>query len=635
MNNIDISAIQAIDKTYNADRALEMCAELQSTDSRFTFPDFRKTSNAIVGMMEQIGLADIEIHSFPADGRTKYGDWIAPRAWDIRAAELAIDTGSGFESIASREDSLCSVMMYSAPTKNSEPVYVDIVGESNIDAFPGNLVFVETPDNLPPSKLDEHGAIGIVTDFMPLWPNCRSRDDVLDVTLWNNSYLAPANEYSQIGFQITPRRGDRIKKLLAKNGGRIPARAMIDAELYDGEIDFVTGVLPGEKPGEVAVFSHLYEPGANDNASGCALSLESVATLKRLIDDGTIPPLGRSIRLCFPFEIISTLAYFQRYPERMEQIVAGLNPDMVGPDMEKVRSRLLVHGTPDSAPSYVDALMSLSIEEFAQKNHLFRWSEKRFFINDNIVVDPAISIPSPALVCLRDRFYHSDHDRVSNLSSETLGIIGKAVSLYLYQVSRGALGPARSLANELVAREIQNINAVTDMSGVPVTDILEFRADAAIRRISTVSEFLLDAHMLDSLNRYIEDACDSIRAFTESCKKRLSNKTVLPAWNGYLQPDSKLAAKAKSLFPRRTTIGTCSMTKWLADTGSVAGNARWNYKLNAPLFRTDGTHNIYEIWRAHSCEFIEPHSLAELILLFESLEQEGHVTIGQAPPCNT
>ncbi len=54
--------------------------------------------------------------------------------------------------------------------------------------------------------------------------------------------------------------------------------------------------IPGQSDDEVLVVSHLChpQPSANDNASGAAATIEIAATLRRLIDDGTLgPPMPR------------------------------------------------------------------------------------------------------------------------------------------------------------------------------------------------------------------------------------------------------------------------------------------------------------------------------------------------------
>ena len=315
----------AVVEAFSGVRAVDTAARIRKTDAEFTFPAFHRTSRNVVRMMEQAGLEDIETYSFRADGSTKYGDWTVPRAWDVRKARLQIEQKKGFTTIADRNRHFCSVIMYSAPTPGGKTYECSIVQEKDRRAWQGNLVFADNPGKLSHKRLAQGGAVGIVTDYMPEWKYCRTREDVYDTVLWNNSCFAPANRYGLIGFQLSPREGDRIRALFSRKKSKIRARALVDSKLYDGTIDFVTGLLPGQQyeAEEVGVFAHLFEPGANDNASGCALGLESLRVMKELAEKGDLKPLKRPVRLCYTFEVFGTLAFFESFPDKMKRIKIG------------------------------------------------------------------------------------------------------------------------------------------------------------------------------------------------------------------------------------------------------------------------------------------------------------------------
>ncbi|MFW5871450.1 MAG: DUF4910 domain-containing protein [Verrucomicrobiota bacterium] len=619
--------LQIMRETFNSAEAIDYAAHLNRTDSQFTFSAFHKTSKTAAALMNKCGLEDVQIYSFPADGRTKYGDWVVPRAWDIKDAKLWIDTGKQFRKVADRTKVFCNSMMYSAPTPEGRKVECCLVSEHNRKAWKGNLVFTDNPGNVKPATLARHGALGIVTDFMPEWEHCRKREDVYDTVLWQNAYLAPANEHNLVGFQLSPREGDLIRKSFKKGTEKLSAKALVNSKLYDGKLDFVTGVIPGsEYPDqEVAVFAHLFEPGANDNASGCAMGLEALKTIAELQRKGKIKAPKRSIRLCYTFEIFGTLAFFEAYPEKMEKIMAGINPDMVAPDMEKCRSRLHVHGTPDSACSYVDALISNHIAHTFSHNYMLRWNERPFFINDNFVTDPSIGIPSPALVCLRDRYYHSSGDVPENLSPHTMLAIGSAMTAFLHDIASGEYETAVKLADQIMTREIQAIDkSLAIESGIPGKKLIAYRAERGKARLQTLLDFLAESGKKAALSKYIDKAGNTLDAFA-SARIQMTQKTKsADEWRALLNPPAECRKKARSMWPHKSVLGTVSRVH-LTDKEKIG--SEWSYRYNAPLFWADGSRSVYEIWSNSVLEFQRQYTLENMIRYFEELEQNGHAVI--------
>jgi len=96
------------------------------------------------------------------------------------------------------------------------------------------------------------------------------------------------------------------------------------------------------------------KPGANDNASGCAATLEIARTLKTLIDAKRIPAPVRTIRFIWPSEMTGTIAYLSKYPEIASRIRAAVHLDMVGADPFITKSVLHVTRSPWSIASVTD-----------------------------------------------------------------------------------------------------------------------------------------------------------------------------------------------------------------------------------------------------------------------------------------
>jgi hypothetical protein len=82
-----------------------------------SFDHMQQTAKEIATIMGDIGLDDVEIIQYPADGITNYGGWVMPQAWDVEDAWLEIVEPSVPEPLIVRyRDCPHSLMMYSSPT---------------------------------------------------------------------------------------------------------------------------------------------------------------------------------------------------------------------------------------------------------------------------------------------------------------------------------------------------------------------------------------------------------------------------------------------------------------------------------------------------------------------------------------
>ncbi len=115
----------------------------------------------------------------------------------------------------------------------------------------------------------------------------------------------------------------------------------------------ITEIEGATKPDERVVFiAHVQEPSANDNATGVGLQLELVKTLKRLIDEGTLPRPDRTFTFLWGAEFTCSFLWRDRYPEQMLNVKATLVLDMVGQDPEKTGGIMRIEKSPDPSAIY-------------------------------------------------------------------------------------------------------------------------------------------------------------------------------------------------------------------------------------------------------------------------------------------
>ena len=73
---------------FGGERALAQSIEQNRLERFFTFPNFARSSARCAAEMDRAGLTDVEVESFPADGRASWSGWPTPKAWDVESARL-------------------------------------------------------------------------------------------------------------------------------------------------------------------------------------------------------------------------------------------------------------------------------------------------------------------------------------------------------------------------------------------------------------------------------------------------------------------------------------------------------------------------------------------------------------------
>jgi len=256
-------------------RALHQAAEQNRLERFFTFRNFEESANRCGRELREAGLSDVAVESFPADGITSWYGWRSMKAWDVDAAQLWM--------VAPRQELLCdwsvtpeSLVMYSGSCEVERDI-VEWDGERDVDLV-GKIPFTRHRINDVYPQMRAQGVQGILSDFIGTLPGVRDPFDLSDDVRWENSAMRPAAGECW-GFMLSPRQGEMLRSLLRK--GTVRVRAEVKSRVYDGQFNSVTGVIPGaeEPEKEILFVSHLYEPGANDNASGVGVGLELARSL--------------------------------------------------------------------------------------------------------------------------------------------------------------------------------------------------------------------------------------------------------------------------------------------------------------------------------------------------------------------
>jgi aminopeptidase YwaD len=214
----------------------------------------------------------------------------------------------------------------------------------------------------------QRGAVGVVA-----YNSLRGDDYPDQIPSSSVSTNAPEGVQPGFGWVASSRVGRELAARLAA-GQKITLRSVIDARTFPGELETVHATIPGDGTTDqaVAVSAHLYEgylkQGANDDNSGCALTLEMGRAYLRLINEGRLPRPKRTIHFLWVPEISGTNAWLDAHKDVEQKIIADLNFDMEALRLSASRSYWVLHRTPDTFPTFLNDVAQSMMEFVSELN---------------------------------------------------------------------------------------------------------------------------------------------------------------------------------------------------------------------------------------------------------------------------
>ena len=245
------------------------------------------------------------------------------------------------------------------------------VGQGTAKDFEGKDVKGKFVLSLAPSGLGgvysravAAGAIGVV-GISAIGPGDRSTD-YPDAIVWTTVNAQP----NTAAWAVSPRAARELETMLNR-GQKVTIRSLTKSEQVPNKQEIVHAEIPGDgnTTQEVAIGGHLFESyikqGANDDNSGCALTLEIGRAYLKLIKEGKLPPPKRTINFQWVQEISGTNAWFNAHPDKQKVIIGDLNFDMEAIRVTQSRSYWVLQRTPDTFPSYINDIAQSMMEYIA------------------------------------------------------------------------------------------------------------------------------------------------------------------------------------------------------------------------------------------------------------------------------
>lgn len=660
---------KAVRRELSGDQARAYAARIWAHARWNSFDGIQRAAAEIADIARDIGLADVDIRQYPADGVTSHGGWVMPRAWDAQDARLQIVAPPDVprQTLADYRECPQSLIMYSAPTP-AEGVEAEVVAVSNAskaEAYDGldvagKLVLADGMGLDVAALAFERGALGIVCDTVKLAgsPQEKTPGHFDNACQWHNYTIPPwRGPHEGFGFSITPADGRRLRELL-RSHPHVRLRAVVQTRLYDGHVPLVTGLLPGRSREEILITGHLCEPGANDNASGCGLGLEVLRTIRALCEKGDLRALERGIRFIFSFEVRGYQAYLAE-AMGLRHLVAGINLDMVGNDLSDARSVCNLLCNWPVAPAYTDFLAVALLTRLQGEDPLFRFRTQRTELVDNLFGEPSVGAPMCVLGCWPDATYHTSLDVIDTLSPRAMASLGRVAATYCaflagagleealwlarttqvsaeggmaetgHRLADAGRGPAAiheyldHMARYNVARLRSIARLVRPPGDMPTTENVRKHADRFCRTSGLIAD--------EELKRRLQTYASRILSFARRKQEELAEDAGAAPRADVPAPPAEAEDRARRLVPLRTFRGSLCFESLDAAaradltrrTGLAVGWGAPTW-LQLAVFLASGKRSVFDIWRDLKYE-AENLALGRLCDTFEFLADHGFV----------
>ncbi|MCR9255258.1 MAG: DUF4910 domain-containing protein [Alphaproteobacteria bacterium] len=390
------------------DRAMAWIADLCRHDRYQASLGINRAAEFVADTARSVGVENVTIQRFAADGRRAWWSFDAPRSWTPVEARLEVK-GKGRDAFTvDHAATPFTIATYSAATPPGGVTLPLVVLTETAKADPdrGGIAVVDRETYAAPdliARVTASGCRGFVTDG-PAKPADR-RDSPGRVELPPGCPL--------FAFSITSDQFRRVRTA-ALSAGAATARIQIDRT---APMPVVIGTLPGDLPGEIWLTGHLCHPrpGANDNASGVAGTL-AVAAL-----EASFPRAKRkTLRFVWGPEFLGAAALLHSLSARGIRPEAVINLDMIGEDQALCGCPFVLERSSGHMPDPLSPLAELIVAEvFAQTNDApGRWIATPFqgFSDHAIFVSAAEGCPAVQFCHAPDPFNHSAADRPDKVS---------------------------------------------------------------------------------------------------------------------------------------------------------------------------------------------------------------------------
>lgn len=634
--------LDLIGPEVSKENAMRIAAGIYSVEKHSSSKNWHRSASLCAEEMRKAKLEKVEIIPVPADGKSTFMDMIMPPAWDVNAATLEIleTENIPYRLLSDYRKNPHSLALWSAPTPargiETEIVFLESENDFNKD-IKGKIAFTSRydPHNREIKKrLVDKGAAGLISAYSPF-------PDILNGVHWLNSVSESRGWYPTrddrpfFCFSISPIDGCYLRSLA--NKGKIKARAKVDAKIYDGTFDTITGIIPGAKENqkEIIILAHLYEPQAYDDACGGAAVIEIGKTLKRLIDKKKLKPPKYTIRFLLSWELYGFGHYFATNKNKLKSIISTTNLDSCAMDQSLANEPLSIMLSPDWLPTFTD----IPFEKIA--TYYFSRIARNYRTlltqttggDDTFMSDPTIGIPTNWLYQKEGKYWHCSLGSLEKVDSKLLNHIISIVAIYAYFIASAGAKETLWMGEQIVQKARKSLlNKISEIKRGILLDNKSINWSQIIAKLKFQKN--LEFSRIRSLTKprgieqnSIEHLGDNITAFYNKAGKNLKE---------YIKKKNLYTARASGrLLREEKTANNMILTRKGIGLPFCLAKVPFNQRMDlhvpcAALRWADGKRSLLDI--ARCIEFSSNRSLAKdelksIIRSCQQLSKYGYLNI--------
>ena len=650
---------ELLEREVSGQSAFNFLSEISRYHRIQASPGIREAVEWAVESMKSHGL-EAEAHSYPADGSSFYWSDHLFKEWSCEDAELRlIEPEEEAQPLALWSETKLSLIERCHPTPE-EGVEADVVvlekGEEvsdykNVDVR-GKVVLTNGDvARVHELAVERYGAIGIIFDGMSLNPPIRREGDLDDALQRGRSGGWTGDEKPCFGFVLTPRKGRWLRQLVGKQRKKkkpVKVFTRVDSKFYEGTIENAVAKIPGETEEEVTIVAHICHPQgyANDNASGCGAAMEAARALQRLISRGELARPERTIRVTLVPEMGGSFAWLHENEERLSEMVAAVNLDMVGENQDLCGGPFVMVRTPESMPSFTNVLMEAILDDVKAEGKgiggasvpLKKYAVTPFSSGSDhyIYSDPTIGVPCVGLAQWPDKFYHTSWDTLDKVDPEMLRKSALMTAIYAYFIANAGVKEAVWLASEATTRLKRQLGDTTqkklteamdeaEKEGKPgrtlvdalgkIAEKIEYDTGVGIDVIESIQRLARDDPTYTSYGeRKIKELLSASQAEKAHLRETIEEYAkvrdlTLPKQRG--KRTSKLEREASALTPKRlykgpVSVGGYTHRPWIYGLSEEDKDGLWKLSkehkeargaTTLALYWADGERSVLEISR--------------------------------------
>ena len=275
-----------------------------------------------------------------------------------------------------------------------------------------------------------------------------------DVLQWGGIPHDPA--LTSFGFKGSWRAADRLRAALKKNP-ETRVRVEIVSAFYTGPNRTLVAEIPGRSlPAErIVMAAHIQEPGANDDASGCATLYGLARALQEAIAKGALPRPERTLTFLWVDEIRGSRQWITSHPEEAKHVQYMFSMDMTGEDTTKTGGTFLVEKQADPSAVWerpsdphtewgagrikLETLKGSLLNDVHLAVARRRARDTSWIVKTNPyeggsdhTAFASAGVPSLLNWHFTDRFYHTSQDTTDKVSAPEMANVGTLVATSAY-----------------------------------------------------------------------------------------------------------------------------------------------------------------------------------------------------------